>query len=244
MEAGALVAYCRGGFEGEAAADLRRIAAQAGTALDIAIVPGSAHVIARAAHLDPERWDRAEAATPPIFARSIVCGAGPFPLLPPPPVPARADRITPLLAAIDALARTPFHAPPWRTAWIEFPDSNDGKALSPLARALCRADRRRTAVARPARRARGPPPARVPARRRPRLGRHRERAARRMAARHSTPADAGRRAVALDAEAGRGVRDVPGRPRAGAAAPGPARGRSRGRARRLDVAARAARRCA
>ena len=136
MEAGALVAYCRGGFEGEAAADLRRIAAPAGTALDIAIVPGAAYVIALAAHLDPERWDRAEAATPPIFARSIVCGAGPFPLLPPPPVLPRADRITPLLAAIDAVARTRFHAPPWRTAWIEFPDSNEGKALSPLARAL------------------------------------------------------------------------------------------------------------
>jgi len=136
MEAGALVAYCRGGFEGEAAADLRRIAAQADTPLDIAIVPGAAYVIARAAHLDPERWDRAEAATPPIFARSIVCGAGPFPLLPPPPVLPRADRITPLLAAIDAVARTRFHAPPWRTAWIEFPDSNEGKALSPLARAL------------------------------------------------------------------------------------------------------------
>ena len=136
MEAGALVAYCRGGFEGEAAADLRRIAAQAGAALDIAVVPGSAYVIARAAHFDAAGWERAEAATPPIFARSIVSGAGPFPLLPTAPVPARADRVTPLLAAIDALAQTPFHAPPWRSAWIEFPDSNEGKALSPLARAL------------------------------------------------------------------------------------------------------------
>jgi 23S rRNA (cytidine2498-2'-O)-methyltransferase len=44
--------------------------------------------------------------------------------------------VTPLLAAIDALAQAPPHVPPWRDAWVEHPDTNEGKALSPLARAI------------------------------------------------------------------------------------------------------------
>jgi 23S rRNA (cytidine2498-2'-O)-methyltransferase len=41
-----------------------------------------------------------------------------------------------LLAAIDALAAEGAHAPPWRSVWVEHPDTNEGKELSRLARAL------------------------------------------------------------------------------------------------------------
>ena len=50
--------------------------------------------------------------------------------------PARADRLPALLAAVDALATDPAHAPPWRGVWVEHPDTNEGKALSTIARAL------------------------------------------------------------------------------------------------------------
>lgn len=126
-----LVAYCRGGFEAEAAADLRRAAVVAGSAVEVASTAGGAYVIATAEDCDRERWHHALDVAAPIFARSVFVGAGPFDLLADAPSRGRADRVTPLLAAI-AHGGTP----PWRSAWIEFPDTNEGKALSTLARAL------------------------------------------------------------------------------------------------------------
>jgi 23S rRNA (cytidine2498-2'-O)-methyltransferase len=41
-----------------------------------------------------------------------------------------------LLTAIDDLARDSAHAPPWCSVWVEYPDTNDGKALSRLSRVL------------------------------------------------------------------------------------------------------------
>ncbi len=133
-----IVAYCRGGFELEAAADLERIAARAGGLLEIETIPGAAYVIARAQRLDPERWNAQQAQFPPVFLRSVFLAGAPVPLLAGREHTAqpRADRVTPLLAAIEALGEVPFHRPPWRSVWIEFPDTNDGKALSTLARAL------------------------------------------------------------------------------------------------------------
>jgi 23S rRNA (cytidine2498-2'-O)-methyltransferase len=61
----------------------------------------------------------------------VFAGAGPFPLLPSHGKGGRADRVTPILAAIAQIAK-----PPWRSVWVEFPDTNEGKALSALARAL------------------------------------------------------------------------------------------------------------
>ena len=61
-------------------------------------------------------------------------GTGPVALLPTPAATGRADRVTPLLAAIETVAAT--DARPWRSVWIEYPDTNEGKALSTLARAL------------------------------------------------------------------------------------------------------------
>ena len=68
---------------------------------------------------------------PPIFARSVFAGAGPIALLTSPAPQGRADRVTPILAAIAQTAQ-----PPWRSVWVEFPDTNEGKALSGLARSL------------------------------------------------------------------------------------------------------------
>jgi len=127
----AVVAYCRAGFEDEAAADLRRIAAHASVALTIARAPDAACVIACADDVALPAWERACAAVPPIFARAVFAGYGPVTLL---DLQHKGlpDRVTPLLAAIDSMAATA----PWRSAWVEYPDTNDGKALSPLSRAL------------------------------------------------------------------------------------------------------------
>ena len=134
MPAAVLVAYCRGGFEDEAAADLRRIAAHAHVALDIVVERGSALVVAHGDAIEPRTWERAILAAPPIFARCAFQGTGPVDLLPGEAATGRADRVTPLLAAIADVAAVA--APPWRSVWIEYPDTNEGKALSTLARAL------------------------------------------------------------------------------------------------------------
>lgn len=127
-----IVAYCRAGFEDETAADLRRIAAGAGIALAIDRTLGAAFVVAHAAALPLPEWERACAAVPPIFARSLFTGHGPVALLPAGESRGPADRVTPLLATIDALNG----AAQWRSAWVEYPDTNDGKSLSTLARAV------------------------------------------------------------------------------------------------------------
>lgn len=135
MDGVALVAYCRAGFETEAAADLRRIAAHAAINVELSAVPASGYVIAHGA-VASLAWERSESAVPPIFVRSVFVGIGPVALLLPQATAARADRVTPLLAAIDAKARGVATPRPWRSVWIEFPDTNEGKELSTLARAL------------------------------------------------------------------------------------------------------------
>ncbi len=132
----AIVAYCRAGFEAEAGLDLARIAARAGIAVDVDAQPGTAYVVAQTPRVDVAAWDRACAATAPVFTRAIALGGEPVPLPSAPAPGARIDRVAPLVAAIDALARQRAHAPPWRTVWPEYPDTNEGKARSPLARAL------------------------------------------------------------------------------------------------------------
>ena len=134
--AAAIVAYCRAGFEAEAGQDLARIAARAAVALEVEAQPGSAYVVARAPRVDVAAWDRACAATAPIFTRAIAVGGDPVPLTAAPAPGARIDRVAPLVAAIDALTSQRAHAPPWRSVWLEYPDTNEGKALSKLARAL------------------------------------------------------------------------------------------------------------
>jgi 23S rRNA (cytidine2498-2'-O)-methyltransferase len=66
-----------------------------------------------------------------VFIRSAFFGSGPHAIAEA-HARARPDRITPLLAAIEPLRA---HAP-FGTLWIEHPDTNDGKAMSSLARSL------------------------------------------------------------------------------------------------------------
>ncbi|MBK9115155.1 MAG: 23S rRNA (cytidine(2498)-2'-O)-methyltransferase RlmM [Betaproteobacteria bacterium] len=132
----AVFAYCRAGFEAEAGLDLARIAARAAIRLDVEAHPGAACVVARSPHVDVAAWDRACAAAPPVFARAIAIGGDAVALTAAPAAGARVDRVTPLVAAIETLAQQRSHAPPWRSVWLEYPDTNEGKALSPLARAL------------------------------------------------------------------------------------------------------------
>jgi 23S rRNA (cytidine2498-2'-O)-methyltransferase len=127
----AIVALCRAGFEAEAAADLARVAERAGTSFAATTQRSVGYVALCVPDVDPRRWRRALAAAPPIFARTWFLGSGPHPLLRDEPAGGRPDRVEPLLAAIAAL-RQPAHA----TLWVEFPDTNEGKALSSLARAL------------------------------------------------------------------------------------------------------------
>jgi 23S rRNA (cytidine2498-2'-O)-methyltransferase len=125
-----VVGYCRGGFEPETAADLRRAAARAGASVDIAPTPLQAFAIATSGGVPGPAWRRALTDAPPVFARSVFAGEGPFTIAGP-GSRGRADRVTPLMRAIRGTC-----APPWRSVWIEHPDTNEGKALSPLARAL------------------------------------------------------------------------------------------------------------
>jgi 23S rRNA (cytidine2498-2'-O)-methyltransferase len=124
-----IVAYCRPGFEPEAAADLRRAAARAGGSLDVAATALTGFVIGISEGANRAAWRRAFADAPPVFTRSVFVGEGPFTVAN--ASEARADRVTPLLRAVAEAC-----TPPWRSVWIEYPDTNEGKELSPLARAL------------------------------------------------------------------------------------------------------------
>ena len=125
-----VVAQCRAGFEPEAAADLASVATQAQCALDVDAPPGRGYVVARSDTLDRRRWSRAEAASPPVFIRSSFIGAGPLGLVDR-AEREKTDRVAPLIDAIAAMADAPYSV-----LWMEFPDTNEGKAMSTLARAL------------------------------------------------------------------------------------------------------------
>ena len=117
------VAYCRTGFEGECAQELRAAAGASRLDIDISPAPGSAVVVANAERWTARELQRAVLARPLVFARSVFTGSGPHVL------PAR-DRISPLLALMSA-ANAPFAA-----IWLEYPDTNEGKSVSGLCRRL------------------------------------------------------------------------------------------------------------
>ena len=123
----AVVALCRAGFEPEAAGDLADIARLA--RLDVAVTNGRAYVVAQARTIDADAWRRACLAQPAVFVRSQFTGTGPHTIAA--PGSGRPDRIAPLAEAFASLGDAP-----WRAPWIEYPDTNEGKALSTLARAL------------------------------------------------------------------------------------------------------------
>ncbi len=142
-----LVAHCRAGFEPEAATDLRRVAAAAATSVDVDAPPGRGFVVATPQAFDAQRWPRALAEAPPVFVRALFFGTGPHALLEPASAKGRADRVAPLGELADAF-RTGFPLPgaPHRTRGrlvcgslrLETPDTNEGKALSGLCRAIDR----------------------------------------------------------------------------------------------------------
>ena len=125
-----VVAYCRAGFEPEAAADLTRLLEEAGRAGRVEATTGDGYVTASLDAFDLRRWSRAFERCPPVFVRGSFVGTGPHAIAstaeggPP-------DRVTPI---VDAIAALPQRAS--AGAWVEFPDTNEGKALSTLARAL------------------------------------------------------------------------------------------------------------
>ncbi|MEP7063996.1 MAG: 23S rRNA (cytidine(2498)-2'-O)-methyltransferase RlmM [Betaproteobacteria bacterium] len=128
-----VVAHCRAGFEGETAIDLTRAASAAGVDAKCTTVVNSAYVVALLGALDLRRWRQALVDMPPIFARSVFAGSGPHVLVAAEHTKGQrggADRVTPIVAAIEALAS------PASDLWVEFADTNDGKEMSTLARAL------------------------------------------------------------------------------------------------------------
>jgi len=141
----AVVAHCRAGFEPEAAVDLGRVAAAAGTGVEVDAPVGRGFVVATPRVFDSQRWPRALAEAPPVFVRSLFFGAGPQALFDRSPAKGRADRVSPLRELIEAFRRE-FPLPglphtmrghaPFAELRLETPDTNDGKAMSGLCRAI------------------------------------------------------------------------------------------------------------
>ncbi len=95
---------------------------------------GAAFVVARGRAAELLQLKKAYAAAAPIFARTVFKAGEALDLPGSDDQPGRADRVTPLLAAIDA--RREHGDGPWQSVWVEYPDTNHGKELSPLARSL------------------------------------------------------------------------------------------------------------
>ncbi|MBX3727232.1 MAG: 23S rRNA (cytidine(2498)-2'-O)-methyltransferase RlmM [Xanthomonadales bacterium] len=118
----AWLALCRPGFEAECGQELLAHAQALGRAVYLRARPASGVVEAVAS--DGQPLTPAPALRELIFARQC---AG---LLARCEGLAAGDRVAPLLAAL------PPDAGPWRELLVEAPDSEDGRALAPLARAL------------------------------------------------------------------------------------------------------------
>jgi 23S rRNA (cytidine2498-2'-O)-methyltransferase len=125
-----VVAYCRAGFEDEAAADLARIVEASGAGGNVDALRGSGYATAALDRYDGGRWSRGWAQHPPVFVRAAFVGSGPQRIAPS-KVQGPIDRVAPLVAALAAWPEQGRAG-----VWVEFPDTNEGKALSPLARAL------------------------------------------------------------------------------------------------------------
>jgi len=140
-----LVAHCRAGFEPEAAADLRQLAAEVGVDIALDAPAGRAFVVGALDRLDLRSLPRAFSRSPPIFARSLFVGTGPHALFDRDAAKGRPDRVAPLAALLEQHAAEialPSLVPPtaraagYDTLRLETPDTNEGKALSGLTRAL------------------------------------------------------------------------------------------------------------
>jgi 23S rRNA (cytidine2498-2'-O)-methyltransferase len=136
----ALVGHCRAGFEPEAAADFERIARTAGSVAAIDAPNGRGFVVATLDAVDVATLASALRDIAPIFVRSTFVGLGPLRLFEHERSagPTRPDRVAAMLPMLAPLARAlprPLRSP-YGELRIEMPDTNDGKALSGLCRAL------------------------------------------------------------------------------------------------------------
>ncbi len=142
-----IVAYCRAGFEAEAAADLRRAAAAAAAEVEVDAPTGRGFVVATPRTFDSQRWPRALVEAPPVFIRSLFFGTGPHALFDSGRKKGRPDRVTPLATLIEAF-RAGFSLPGashasrghlvFGTLHLETPDTNDGKELSGVCKAIAK----------------------------------------------------------------------------------------------------------
>jgi 23S rRNA (cytidine2498-2'-O)-methyltransferase len=147
LSAARIIAHCRAGFEAEAAADLRRVATAAETDVEVDSPVGRGFVVATPRSFDSQRWPRALLTTPPVFIRALFFGAGPHTLFDAARTKGRPDRVAPLVALIDALrAEFPLPGAPhasrgqlvFGTVHLETPDTNDGKELSGVCKAIAK----------------------------------------------------------------------------------------------------------
>jgi 23S rRNA (cytidine2498-2'-O)-methyltransferase len=141
----ALVAQCRAGFEPEAAADLRQLASDARSEVEIDASSACGFVVASVRDFEARRWQRALASAQPVFVRALFVGTGPHSLFDAAATPGRPDRVAPLTALTEAfcneiplagLLPATVRSTQYASLRIEVPDTNEGKALSGLARAL------------------------------------------------------------------------------------------------------------
>ena len=142
-----IVAYCRAGFEAEAAADLRRAGAAAEAAVEVDAPTGRGFVVATPRTFDSQRWPRALVESPPVFIRSLFFGTGPHALFDSARKKGRPDRVAPLAALVDSF-RADFPLPGaarasrgqvvFGTLHLETPDTNDGKELSGVCKAIAK----------------------------------------------------------------------------------------------------------
>jgi len=139
------VAHCRAGFEPEAAADLRHLAATAGETAAIDAPVGRGFVVGALRTFDSNHWPRAFERSPLVFVRSLFVGTGPHSLIERAATKGRADRIAPLCTLLErfcaefpvsAVSRGGQGATPYASLRLETADTNDGKKLSGLTRSL------------------------------------------------------------------------------------------------------------
>jgi 23S rRNA (cytidine2498-2'-O)-methyltransferase len=140
-----IVAHCRAGFEPEAAADLRAVAAIAETELAVDAPPGRGYVVVIPRVFDSQRWPRAFESAQPMFVRALFFGTGPHELFDAAKARGRPDRVAPLIALAEAF-RSEFALPGASRASrghlefgelrLEIADTNDGKEISGLCRAI------------------------------------------------------------------------------------------------------------
>jgi 23S rRNA (cytidine2498-2'-O)-methyltransferase len=142
-----VVAHCRAGFENEAAADLRSVAAAIGTNVEVEAPVGRGFIVATPRTFDSQRWPRALLESPPVFIRALFFGAGPHRLFDPSRSKGRPDRVTPLVARVEVFhAEFPLpgasHTSRGRLTFgalrLETPDTNDGKELSGVCTAIAK----------------------------------------------------------------------------------------------------------